>query len=817
MSFVEINNKRIAFFFSILLTCGGLFDIFQKFFGASATLSISSPKWIFVILVYLAAFAITAALSLSIKPPFTVQIRLLYNMIISKIFPWNFAFVAAIIGAFGTLLLFSPLNRLFLFNLNSVILNFPIILLLIVKASFLLQKNQDLEIGNKEILVAIFLYFAYFVLGLNLIYYQVFNVFIVLLSSSLICLVYSSIRLETVLAWLKSSNNKYNLTFIAMLVLFAFSLYYFLVRSVNGAITLPSIMDEGSYAIKGLLFTTGKYIPYQPYGPWTNKMPLAFMIPGWIQQLFGRGIAVIRFSSFALQVIVIILLFFLGNRLKKPYGGILAVSLFVINPALQNFYSLGNSQVVSIFLLTLSLIFSIGGKRTLTELVAGDIFAAILVLTRENLAPYLIFLNLFFIWKYGLKKSAVPILAGISVFIVGHWAFWPGILKVWAKWVPDEISRFLDPYRYFGGGRLMWDVTGGTISPFALLSSLVQGISSNYISLLSLIGLPFLFGNWKKIKEKGNYKEFVFLFITLVVLDIAHSMIITKYEASCVYCLSSYLAFYLPMGILLFVLSLELVEDGVSRWKAAAFSLVSYIFYLGYWFNYRQSLESMLYTKLPSATSESGFQAIFVTIQQIFQISSNDLKIYFPLFVGTILFVLVLLLLSAYFSQKNIGVNRPAHLFPTLIVIIVGLTLITDVLVNVDFQNTYCEGNVIAAHKKVDTELKKIFPIGSKIFWLGESTTPFLTLDVEIFPQQINDGFAYKVGSKDDLAERHGFWNENLAKKWSKEADFLMIEERYLTNPIFENVDLASFNKIAYTSRLEPCVSSSRYLIFQKK
>jgi hypothetical protein len=225
----------------------------------------------------------------------------------------------------------------------------------------------------------------------------------------------------------------------------------------------------------------------------------------------------------------------------------------------------------------------------------------------------------------------------------------------------------------------------------------------------------------------------------------------------------------------------------------------------------------MLYTKLPSSTSESGFQAIFVTIQQIFQISSNDLKIYFPLFVGTILFVLILLLLSAYFSQKNIGDNRPAHLFPTLIVIIVGLTLITDVLVNIDFQNTYCEGNVIAAHKKVDTELKKVFPIGSKIFWLGESTTPFLTLDVEIFPQQINDGFAFKVGSKDDLAERHGFWNENLAKKWSKEADFLMIEERYLTNPIFENVNLSSFNKIAYTSRLEPCVSSSRYLIFQKK
>ena len=41
-----------------------------------------------------------------------------------------------------------------------------------------------------------------------------------------------------------------------------------------------SHVDEAAYAIKGLWFATGKFTPYQEYGPWTNHMPLSFLIPG---------------------------------------------------------------------------------------------------------------------------------------------------------------------------------------------------------------------------------------------------------------------------------------------------------------------------------------------------------------------------------------------------------------------------------------------------------------------------------------------------------------------------------------------------------
>ena len=60
------------------------------------------------------------------------------------------------------------------------------------------------------------------------------------------------------------------------------ALLYFL-QSKIFAMTQLSVLDEGAYLLKGLWFATGKYIPYQEFGPFTNHMPLAFLIPGYIQ------------------------------------------------------------------------------------------------------------------------------------------------------------------------------------------------------------------------------------------------------------------------------------------------------------------------------------------------------------------------------------------------------------------------------------------------------------------------------------------------------------------------------------------------------
>ena len=64
--------------------------------------------------------------------------------------------------------------------------------------------------------------------------------------------------------------------------------------------TQLSILDEGAYLLKGYLFATGKYTPFQEYGPWSNHMPFSFLIPGYAQVIFGPGLRTGRYFAIAL-------------------------------------------------------------------------------------------------------------------------------------------------------------------------------------------------------------------------------------------------------------------------------------------------------------------------------------------------------------------------------------------------------------------------------------------------------------------------------------------------------------------------------------
>ncbi len=63
------------------------------------------------------------------------------------------------------------------------------------------------------------------------------------------------------------------LALMGILLYIAQGMYY--------AMHLRTMLDEGTYLYKGLLFARGDYEPFEPYGPWTNKMPLAFLLPGY--------------------------------------------------------------------------------------------------------------------------------------------------------------------------------------------------------------------------------------------------------------------------------------------------------------------------------------------------------------------------------------------------------------------------------------------------------------------------------------------------------------------------------------------------------
>ena len=60
--------------------------------------------------------------------------------------------------------------------------------------------------------------------------------------------------------------------------------------SVGYAFTQISTIDEGLYQYKGYLFATGIYQPFQEYGPRTLYGPSAYLIPGYVQLVFGPSL-----------------------------------------------------------------------------------------------------------------------------------------------------------------------------------------------------------------------------------------------------------------------------------------------------------------------------------------------------------------------------------------------------------------------------------------------------------------------------------------------------------------------------------------------
>ena len=81
---------------------------------------------------------------------------------------------------------------------------------------------------------------------------------------------------------------------------------------------------------------------------------------------------------------------------------------------------------------------------------------------------------------------------------------------------------------------------------------------------------------------------------------------------------------------------------------------------------------------------------------------------------------------------------------------------------------------------------------------------------------QVYGVYSYRVGGSPDDVEEHGYWNEELARRWMAEADFLVVEEDSLAyTPSPEDVlNLASYTRIILPP-VNPCKSDTRLFVYR--
>ena len=165
-------------------------------------------------------------------------------------------------------------------------------------------------------------------------------------------------------------------------------LVIYFVQSIVFAHTTVSNLDEGAYLLKGFLFATGRYHPFDP-GISTNKAPLAFLIPGYVQLLFGPGLRTGRYLAVFFGVMTVLGTWVASRRIGGKWLAAGAVWVFAFSPTIIKIYSGGATQSTIACMLAWSLALSLGEKRPLWQLMLSGFLAGLMMLVRENMLPVL--------------------------------------------------------------------------------------------------------------------------------------------------------------------------------------------------------------------------------------------------------------------------------------------------------------------------------------------------------------------------------------------------------------------------------------------
>jgi hypothetical protein len=127
------------------------------------------------------------------------------------------------------------------------------------------------------------------------------------------------------------------------------------------------------------------------------------------------------------------------------------------------------------------------------------------------------------------------------------------------------------------------------------------------------------------------------------------------------------------------------------------------------------------------------------------------------------------------------------------------------------------ETNVLASYENAGAALSEVIEPGSKVYWEGRLTAIFLYMpEVQVYPPQLNHVHSYQIGGDANTLLRFGLWNDDLARQWLAEADYIMVqntEKVYLTEEMLES---GEYVKVMSAPRAEKCRWQSAIQVYRR-
>ena len=591
----------------------------------------------------------------------------------------------------------------------------------------------------------------------------------------------------------------------------------YIVQAIDTARTKTSFLDEGLYVYKGWLFATGQYVPFQDYGLWTNHAVLSFLIPGYIQKWFGPGLDVARYFMIVLAVLTLLSMWVFARRWGGQWWAAASVWVIALNPAEVKVYTLALSEGLIAVMLAWMLVFTVGIKRPLWQILLGSGLAGLMILTRENMIFVLPLLFLYLLWQYGWKIGFLGLASGLFVFAIGTLWYWPEVLYLWSVRLPTPaaqvISEHAPPPTAYGERVIEIEVANlyRTFLYFWLTFRL------HFVTLVSAVAVWLLWPLPTRLRLTGRVKASIFLSVLLLVLLGAH-MQASLFGNFCVSCILLYVGYFDFVGFLLLVVAYRFLVKDLSAFRRTVILILIAISII--------SIGSTTHEDLSSAFARTIIERLDRVYVWNAMLNLTGLphlmlfRVSFVLFVSFLvvgLFAFGLLWTRRFFADRREW-SRRVGLIALNTVLILGLILSPTKVLGKGNDFFDCDGsNVLASYERAGEHLRSLIPPGSQVYWDGRINAIFLYLpDVKVYPPQLNHLHSYFVGGDTDTLLRTGLWNDVLAKQWLAEADYVLIESGLKQDWVIEILENGNYEKLKSAPKAERCRWESAIMVYKR-
>ncbi len=588
----------------------------------------------------------------------------------------------------------------------------------------------------------------------------------------------------------------------------------YLLQALGIARTTTSFLDEGLYLYKGYLFANGLQTPFADYGVWTNHAILSFLIPGYIQKWFGPGLETGRYFMIFLSLFTLLGLWIFAKRWGNAWWAAGAVWVMVLNPAEIKIHTLAISEGLVAALLVWIVVFSVGEERPLWQILLSATLTAPLVLTRENMAfvPPILFLYVF--WQHGWKAGLLAMLCAGLLFVAGNAFYFPNNLKFWAVRLPHFPLFFLRDWMPRLSGVPIPEPEEANLYRMVLYFWLTFRL--HFVSLVSAVVVWLLLPFRMERPLSERMRAVVFLSILLLVLYVAHLQV-AFFGEFCISCILLYVGYFDFLGLMLLVIAAPILLRQLTPLRQAIVLTVITLLILGIGFSSHEDLSSDFAKAMIERLDGTylwGALIHYIKLPHLllFRITFVLLVSGLVVAAGAILLAVIRRLNRPIFAGGRLGI------LALNIFLILGLILSPTKILGAGSDFFDCAGmDVFASYKRAGAELSQVIEPGSKIYWEGRLLAIFLYMpDVDIYPPQMNHVHSYYVGGDTDTLLRYSQWNDELARQWLDEADYILVqntERVYLTDEMLES---GEFVKVMSAPRAERCRWQSAIQVYQR-